>query len=131
MIFLSIGKRVKDFVRVRIYSYHSKGKLVQGSADNSAGDPSASRVTRSFFGNGQVKMETSHKNGKLDGMANFFYESGKIKAREFYKDDQIHGLSKWYYETGEIKSERYYKNGLLISRKDFDKTGRLLRNDLD
>jgi antitoxin component YwqK of YwqJK toxin-antitoxin module len=124
MIFFSIGKRIKDFSKVRIYSFvHS---LTHNEGGEAQGQEFQVEIKRLYYPNGNVKLETNNRNGKLDGIANYYYESGNLKAREFYRDNSIHGLSKWYYESGEIKSERYYKDGTLVSKKDYDKNGRPL-----
>ncbi|MGE5679759.1 MAG: toxin-antitoxin system YwqK family antitoxin, partial [Bacillota bacterium] len=83
-----------------------------------------------FYASGRLKAETFYKDGRLEGLANYYYESGEIKAREFYKNNQLTGLSKWYYESGEVKSERYYQDGTLVSRREFDKAGRLINSNL-
>lgn len=125
MIFLSVGKRIKNFSKVRIYSFvnrfsHSeKGEALQ--------DEGLVEVKRLYYPNGSLKLETSHRNGKLEGIANYYYESGSLKAKEYYRNNSIHGLSIWYYETGEIKSERYYKDGSLSDKKDYDKNGKLIQ----
>lgn len=116
---------------MRIYSFingmHPSEKT---SGDSSQDEFLNEGIKKWYYANGNIKLETYHKNGKLEGIANYYYESGKLKAREFYKDNQLHGLSKWYYETGEVKSERYYKDGALTVRKEFDKSGNLLSNNL-
>lgn len=126
MIFFSIGKRVKDFSRVRIYSFIHK--LSGDNGLNVSSQDGDYEIKRLYYPNGNLKLETNNRSGKLHGIANYYYESGKLKAREFYQDNQIHGLSIWYYESGEIKSERYYKDGTLTRKKDFDKSGRILQS---
>ncbi|HEX2960215.1 MAG: toxin-antitoxin system YwqK family antitoxin [Bacteroidota bacterium] len=125
MIFLSIGKRIKDFSRVRIYSFIHK--LSTDENGNVTGGDGGYEIKRLYYPNGNLKLETNNRNGRLEGIANYYYESGRLKAREFYRENQIHGLSIWYYETGEVKSERYYKDGTLTQKKDFDKSGRILQ----
>ncbi|MGE5432704.1 MAG: toxin-antitoxin system YwqK family antitoxin [Syntrophomonadaceae bacterium] len=124
MIFLSVGKRIKDFSKVRIYSFMHRLKDAEGNMCSGDGRV---EIKRLYYPNGNMKLETNNRNGKLDGIANYYYESGKLKAREFYKDNNIHGLSIWYYESGEIKSERYYKEGTLTQKKDYDKSGKILQ----
>jgi len=124
MIFLSVGKRIKNFSKVRIYSFvnrltHKKGE----ETDRREGTV---EIKRLYYPDGTLKLETNHRNGKLDGIANYYYESGGLKAREFYRNNTLQGLSKWYYESGEVKSERYYKDGDLTNKKEFDKTGKLI-----
>lgn len=125
MIFFSVGKRIKDFSKVRIYSFVHK--FSHGAKGVVSPEESRVEIKRLYYPNGGLKLETSHRNGKLEGIANYYYESGNLKAREYYRDNSIHGLSIWYYETGEIKSERYYKDGSLSHKKDFDKNGKLLQ----
>lgn len=126
MIIFSIGKRIKDYSKVKIYSFVKK--LKSHSGDDMFKEELPSEIKRLYYPNGSIKLETYHKNGKLEGIANYYYESGGLKAREFYKDNTLHGLSKWYYESGEIKSERYYKDGNLTIKKEYDKAGNLISN---
>lgn len=123
----SIGKRIKNFVKVRIYQFHEKRDDYRHYNGYSSEDQSEIELKKYYYSDGRLKAETFYKNGKLEGIANYYYETGDLKAREFYKNNQLHGLSKWYYESGELKSERYYQDGSLVSRKEYDKSGILVR----
>ncbi|MEI7812613.1 MAG: hypothetical protein WCJ01_09325 [Ignavibacteria bacterium] len=127
----SIIKRIKDYVKVRIYRFN-KHDDVNNSGHNKKSDDDTSKyeLRKWHYESGLIKAETFYVDGKLDGIANYYYENGNLKAREFYHDDQLTGLSKWYYESGEVKSERYYKDGVLTSRREFDKLGRVIRTSL-
>lgn len=128
MIF-SIGKRVKDYIKVKIYFFVDKVKFRFGykaASINPNEQIGNEGFKRWYYDNGNLKAEFYHKGGKVEGIANMYYESGSIKAREFYKEDQLQGLSKWYYESGELKSEKYYKGGVLYSTKEFDKRGKVI-----
>lgn len=131
MIVLSIGRRVKNFVKVKIYWFTAKLKYCFSSPDNnnyqSDKDPGEG-FKRWYFNNGNVKAEFYQKKGKVEGIANMYYENGAVKAREFYRDDHLQGLSKWYYETGELKSEKYYDEGSLVYTKEYDKKGKMISN---
>lgn len=129
MIF-SVGKRVSNFAKVKIYFYINKYKSGTHTVDNlQFNDTSKDEIKRFFYKSGALKLECCQRQGKLEGIANLYHENGKIKAREFYKNDVLHGLSKWYYESGELKSEKYYKDGVVISMKEFDKNGNIIKTE--
>lgn len=126
MIFYSIGKSIKNFVRVKILMNPAR----HGTDKSAAGEDGTSSdgYRRWYYKGGKIKAEVFVKNGKMEGIANLYYENGNIKAREFYQADQLHGLAKWYYETGELKSEKYYKDGQLTSIREFDKSGKIINS---
>ncbi len=120
----SIGKRLKNFLKIKVYYFSKKIKNLYRKNEIQEGETSGYK--RWYFPNGAIKAEFYVINGKVEGIANLFYESGAIKAKEFYKADKLNGLSKWYYESGELKSEKYYKDGILTSSKDYDKNGNVI-----
>jgi antitoxin component YwqK of YwqJK toxin-antitoxin module len=122
----SIGKRITNFIKLRIYKFDRRSGIGQDVRKVKDGDTTCEHK-KWYYDSGALKAETIYINGKLEGIANYYYESGDIKAREFYVNDQLHGLSKWYYTSGEVKSERYYKLGTLVSRREYDKAGRMIR----
>lgn len=131
MIIYSIGKTIKNFVKVKIYLYANKVTGALSKKDtNAAGIPEEEgHYKRWYYPDGKIKAEVYLKNGKMEGIANLYHENGNIKAREFYRNDQLQGLSKWYYETGELKSEKYYRDGILAHLKEYDLKGRLIREN--
>jgi antitoxin component YwqK of YwqJK toxin-antitoxin module len=125
----SIGKRIRNYIKVRIYQFRNSSihNDFYDNPDNNGDDPANYEFKKFYYDSGNIKTEAYYENGKLQGIANYYYEYGNFKAREFYKDNQLNGLSKWYYESGEIKSERYYQNGTLVSCKEYNKAGVVIK----
>ena len=126
MVLYSIGKRIKNFLKVTV-QYDSKKsieKVING--DEYLKDKSAMKdgKVRWFYENGILKSECTYKNSMLDGISTHFYKSGKVKAKETYKSNKLNGLSIHYYEDGKTMTEESYQNGVLISRVSFDSEGR-------
>jgi antitoxin component YwqK of YwqJK toxin-antitoxin module len=129
----TVGRRLKDFVKVKFYVFFNNLKLKLGykaASENKDIPEEPEGFKRWYYDNGNIKAEFYHKGGKVEGIANMYYESGAIKAREFYKEDKLQGLSKWYYESGELKSEKYYKEGVLYSTKEFNKDGIVINEQI-
>ena len=63
---------------------------------------------------GQKGIETTYKNGKLDGVYKEFRANGSISKEMHYKDGQLDGLYKFYDDMGNIILEYEYRNGKKI-----------------
>lgn len=70
----------------------------------------------SKYENGQIKIESYYKNGKIIDTYKEYYKNGQLKIEENHKDV----TSKHYYETGKLQSELIYENGILITRSYYD-----------
>lgn len=130
MIIYTIGKRIKNFFKVKISSrsfservVHRKGTITDESAHTEL------RTEIWYFNNGKVKAELSYRYNKLEGISTFYYESGQIKAKENYKDGILEGLTKRYYETGALQSEEYYKRGTVLFRRLFSLNGSMTKEE--
>ena len=117
MIFYSVGKRVKEFVKV-ILNPAALRRIESGKA----GEKSNRRVTLKYP-DGKVKGELNYVNGKLNGISTMYFQSGRIKSRETYKEGKLDGPSKYYYENGRLMREEFYKNGNLIFKRIFQLDG--------
>jgi antitoxin component YwqK of YwqJK toxin-antitoxin module len=121
MIFYSIGKRVKNFVKV-IINPRAFRKRELGTTYTGEGEV---KVETLKFQNGKIKAELRYVNGKLNGISTMYYPSGVIKARENYKNGVLEGLTKRYYEQGQLMSEEFYRNGRLLYKRVFSLDGTL------
>ncbi|MFH1197337.1 MAG: hypothetical protein V1720_16685 [bacterium] len=131
MIIYSIGKRIKDFLRVRIFSKSSKTTVVHNR--NTIGDEPVDSGLRTeiwHYDNGKIKAELTYNKKKLEGISTFYYESGRIKAKENYKEGKLDGLTKRYYEIGSVESEEYYRNGTMLFRRLFSLKGTLTKEEI-
>ena len=80
---------------------------------------------REWYKNGQLKSEGNWKDGELDGLDRWWYEDGQLKIETNFKDGKRDGLCRGWHENGQLKFDYNYKDGKLISKKDWDKDGRL------
>ncbi len=82
-------------------------------------------VHKEYYESGQLKAETSYKDGKKDGIEKQYYESGQLQGETNFKDDKLEGISKYYHESGQLKAEENYKDGVIVSQKRYDSDGNL------
>lgn len=64
----------------------------------------------SKYENGQIKMESQYKDGKLEGTVKEYYEDGQVHNEWNYKDNHLDGEQRKYYENGQLSTEKYYKD---------------------
>lgn len=89
-------------------------------------------VEREFYNNGNLKSESTLKNGKIEGLVKNYFEDGSIESVGEWKEDKIHGQLISYFPSGAIRSISlwsngmqegeslfYYKSGALMSRSYF------------
>ena len=70
------------------------------------------------------KKELTYKDGKPLSKFNY-YKNGQLKDQSTYKNGELDGLYKSYYENGQLKDESTYKNGELIWYKSYYENGQL------
>ncbi len=121
MIFYSIGKRVKNFVKVVINPKAYRRQILGETSDGE----SARRVDVLKYPNGKTKAELQYVNDKLNGISTMYYPDGTIKAKENYKDGQLDGLTKRFYSGGQLMSEEFYRHGKLLYKRVFNLDGSL------
>ncbi len=121
MIFYSIGKRVKNFVKVIINPRALR--LREGRGNYS--DKSNVKIEELKYPNGKIKAKLRYENGKLNGISIMYYPNGVIKAKENYKDGLLDGLTKRFYEQGQVMSEEFYRRGKLRYKRVFSLDGTL------
>ena len=122
MIFYSIGKRVKNFVKVVINPKAYRRRVL---GETNYGEGSSRRIEVLKYPNGKIKAELQYVNDKLNGISTMYYPDGTIKARENYKDGQLDGLTKRYYNGGQLMSEEFYRRGRLLYKRVFNLDGTL------
>ena len=63
-------------------------------------------IQKTYYENGQMKMEVLHKNGKKDGMGKLYSTKGILVGEFPFKNDMLDGLVKKYNEvTGKLEIE--------------------------
>lgn len=127
MIIYSFSKRIKNFVKVKIFGADQISKARPSVVHKVLVGETPQKIQDGkvvyYYENGKIKAECNYKNYKLDGISNYFFENGKIKAKEFYRDGYLEGLSKRYYGNGVVSSEEYYKKGTLLFKRVFSLDG--------
>ena len=66
-----------------------------------------SEIKKQCYPSGNLRMEKSYKNGKLDGIIKVYYENGELGAERIYKN-------------GKLQSIHIYKNGKIIEHKTYN-----------
>lgn len=74
-------------------------------------------MTRMWYENGQLQLQTPLKNGKMDGKALAWHKNGKLKAENHFTDDQMDGSFKEWDSEGNLIREGTYEMGQLITEK--------------
>jgi antitoxin component YwqK of YwqJK toxin-antitoxin module len=83
-------------------------------------------ISKEYYKNGQLMVESSWKDGKANGIWKLYDENGKILSEESFKDDKREGISKFYQANGKIISEGYFKDGNLEGiTKNYYENGKL------
>lgn len=68
-------------------------------------------VTKNFYANGKVQVETNFVNDSKEDDSKLYYEDGKICQHVIYKNNVKHGVEKHYYKNGKLACEIPYLNG--------------------
>ena len=64
-------------------------------------------IFKSWYVNGQLKEETTYKDGKIDKLDRSWNENGQLRVECTYKDNKKDGLCKHWYDNGQLKEEYY------------------------
>ena len=81
----------------------------------------------SWYENGQKEMELTFKDGKKEGLWTNWYENGQKRSEWTYKDGEKDGLWTNWYENGQKTLEGTFKDGELISKKEWNEDGSVLK----
>jgi MORN repeat protein len=82
-------------------------------------------ISNLYYKNQKLKGEINFENGKLEGVSKFYYKNGKTQSELLFKGGKLDGISKKYYDSGLYAYLDSYNEGELISRKSYDKEGKL------
>jgi len=80
-----------------------------------------------WYENGQKKGEGTYKDGKKDGLWTNWYFNLQKECEENYKNGKYDGLSTQWYQNGQKWYERTYKDGELISEKQWNGNGSVMK----
>ena len=78
-----------------------------------------------YYDNGQKWMESTYKDGELDGFSTFWYENGQKEWEATFKDGKEDGLMTYWYENGQKWQEGTFKNGERIEVTRWDEDGKV------
>jgi MORN repeat variant len=137
----------------RIKTYYESGQIQsdEGYSDNGKRN---GKCIYYFEKKSVIKKIANYTNDSLNGELNVYYESGKIKSRSFWANGQQvdttkvyyengniegvqhfvkgkpYGLARFYYKDGTISKERFFKGDTLVSFKDFDNNGKIIKKSI-
>ena len=80
-----------------------------------------------YYENGQLFQKVTHIDGEQDGELLQYYENGQLKWKGMYKDDKQNGEFLNYYENGQLKYEGIVKEGKIVTEKNYDESGNLIK----
>jgi antitoxin component YwqK of YwqJK toxin-antitoxin module len=63
-----------------------------------------------------------------DGPRRKYYPDGKLRGEWTYKDDKLDGKAQEYHPNGKMRYDDLWRKGDLISRKEYDTNGNLVRS---
>ena len=79
---------------------------------------------RTYYQNGNLRMEVYSQNGLPDGVGRFYGEDGNLLYQGFFANGKLNGYLYQYYTEGMVHNEMHYKNDILDgTQKVFDKEG--------
>ena len=85
-----------------------------------------SGLYKTYYSNGNVKMEVYSKNGKPNGLGKFYSKEGYLTYEGTFNDGVPVGTMYQYYRNGKVHNEMNYANGVWHGvQQTFDKDGEL------
>ena len=85
-------------------------------------------IEKSYYESGNLEYEIPYENNERNGVWKGYYESGKLKYEFPFENDKANGVAKEYYESGKLKQETLYKNHRVITDKEYDEQGKLIKS---
>ena len=83
-------------------------------------------VYKTYYSNGNVRMEIESKNGKPNGEGKFYNENGSLNYSAHFIDGVLDGVMLNYYPDGRVHNELHYVGGKMEGeQKTFDEKGTL------
>lgn len=90
-----------------------------------AANPSSDTTVVSHYENGNVKLETSWKDGKKDGTEKFYNQDGTLRWTYTYTQGVPNGVATFYYDSGAMYSKTIYADGTFVENIIFNEDGTL------
>lgn len=70
--------------------------------------------------------EISYRYGVQEGPARDWYPSGVLKGESCFRENMLHGASREYAEDGTLITEALHEYGILVQRRERDRSGNLV-----
>jgi antitoxin component YwqK of YwqJK toxin-antitoxin module len=74
------------------------------------------KVERAYWGNGELRSETSYVNGVPHGMEKLWHQDGQLRLEVPYVGGKWHGMAKWRRRNGDIEEFRLYNQGEQVAK---------------
>ena len=68
-----------------------------------------------YYKKGQLREKGTYKDGKKDGPYVYYHRNGQLKKKVNYRDGKAQGLLVEYHENGQLKEKGNYKDGVKMS----------------
>lgn len=68
-------------------------------------------ILYSQYPNGQIHVENTYKNGKLDGTSKWWWKNGQLMREIPFKNGEYDGIQRWWWKNGQLSLEEVYKMG--------------------
>ncbi|MEM9325228.1 MAG: toxin-antitoxin system YwqK family antitoxin [Bacteroidota bacterium] len=66
---------------------------------------------KSFYQNGNLKIEGNYRNGVPEGLWRYYFESGRKRTEGYYREAIQQGKWRYYFESGQLKATGPLDNG--------------------
>jgi len=88
---------------------------------------SVERLYRQWYSNGQLAIEETYKDGKLNGLYRSWYTNGQLSFEKNYKDSKLNDLFRSWYCNGGLWDECIYIDGVeVVPRRAWNNEGVLI-----
>tara|TARA_Y100000768_G_scaffold362046_1_gene320553 strand:- start:444 stop:941 length:498 start_codon:yes stop_codon:yes gene_type:complete len=79
----------------------------------------------SYHDNGQLKLRSNYKNGKLEGLSENFHDNGQLRSEGYFQDWKQIGSFKIFFDNGRLQWVLNYEDGQLIGLENYYRNGQL------
>lgn len=100
--------------------------IIQAVVSAPKGTPEGPYVA--YFENGQPRLKTVVKQGRMDDYLDIYYDNGQLRTHTPLREGLAHGLSKGYLPNGQLQSTIEYQNGKAQGwAQGYDASGKVMR----
>ena len=77
---------------------------------------------------GTPREEIEFDDGLRHGVVREWYANGQLKREARYRHGAAHGNHRGWYESGQLESDATYELSVLVSRRRYDESGRVVED---